>query len=306
MTRIVIIGNFEPTHSTENEWKRGLEDIGVHVDTLQENAFTEAALTKLLPADALWYVRTWGTAVPWLRLAEHADTPTVSPHLDLWFGIKRAADILREPMWRADYVYTADGGHDVRFQASGVNHRFMPPAMSAHALEGVYNARFEGQVAFVGSHPNRYHREWTWRRDLFNACANLPGWVHYDHADKMRGQVLSDLYVSASVIVGDSLALASRYWSDRLPETLGRGGNLVWPEIDGCRQTHSTEEWTEYTIGDVASLIIAIDEARGVAADKERRARNRSRILAAHTYTHRAARILDDLGLGHDAVPEYQ
>jgi len=300
-----MIGNFHPPHSTENEWLRALADLGVHVDTLQENAYSEVALARLLPADALWYVRTWGSDVPWLNMAATADTPTVAPHLDLWWGLERERQITTEPMWRADHVYTADGGHDVRFQAAGVNHHFMPPAMSGYAQAGKFARRFVGQVAFVGSHPDRYHASWTWRRELFQALEGVTGFAHYDHASKMRGQLLSDLYATASVIVGDSLAHAPRYWSDRLPETLGRRGNLVWPEIVGCRETHPTAEWVSYTIGDVQSLLAAVEEARDLAGSEERRDSNRVRILQAHTYTHRAARILDDLALPHLPVPEY-
>jgi hypothetical protein len=56
----------------------------------------------------------------------------------------------------------------------------------------------------------------------------------------VRREELRNLYRSGRVFVGDSCLVpradgspATRYCSDRVPETLGRGGFLIHPAVDG-------------------------------------------------------------------------
>jgi hypothetical protein len=56
----------------------------------------------------------------------------------------------------------------------------------------------------------------------------------FKHVQGVRGHLLNDVYASMKVVVGDCIfAGTPRYFSDRVPETLGRHGLLVHPFVDG-------------------------------------------------------------------------
>ena len=54
---------------------------------------------------------------------------------------------------------------------------------------------------------------------------------------EVRGDALNALYASVGVVVGDSLP-SPLYWSNRLYETLGRGGFLIFTEIEGLNEEY--------------------------------------------------------------------
>ena len=55
-----------------------------------------------------------------------------------------------------------------------------------------------------------------------------------EYTKESDGVDINNLYASARVMVGDScFAGADRYWSDRVPEVLGRGGFLIFPKTPG-------------------------------------------------------------------------
>jgi hypothetical protein len=95
------------------------------------------------------------------------------------------------------------------------------------------------------------------------------------------------------VLVGDSCLAGSpaRYWSDRIPETLGRGGFLIHPEVQGLEGQHPS--LVTYPLGDFAVLRDKIDDALD---DAEFRmvtaALARQGVLDRHLYEHRLERLL--------------
>ena len=113
--------------------------------------------------------------------------------------------------------------------------------MSApEAVTGFPLDRYRSTIAFVGSHDGGYHQEHQHRHELVgwlrtnyrNDCRFFP--EPGQHA--VRGQDLQDLCASVDVVIGDSCFAGTglpNYWSDRIPETLGRGGLLVHPYVPG-------------------------------------------------------------------------
>ena len=57
----------------------------------------------------------------------------------------------------------------------------------------------------------------------------------------MWGPDLGRLYASAEAVLGDS-ADAARYWSDRVVCTLGRGGLLAHPRVEGMTELGFTDD----------------------------------------------------------------
>jgi hypothetical protein len=91
-------------------------------------------------------------------------------------------------------------------------------------------------VGFVGA--KDYHAEYPFRRELVD-------WLEkqyvgrFRHITDLRGHGLNDFYASCSVVVGDCIfAGVPRYWSDRVPETVGRHGFLVHPKVEGLDIPH--------------------------------------------------------------------
>lgn len=89
------------------------------------------------------------------------------------------------------------------------------------------------EVGFVGA--TGYHPEYPFRGELLQFLKEAYG-ERFRVFSGYRGAELNDLYASIRVVVGDSCFGGSdHYWSDRVPETLGRGGFLIHPETKGLR-----------------------------------------------------------------------
>jgi hypothetical protein len=307
--RVLYIGNFEPEHSTENHVRQALLDLGHTVETRQENH--GEAIWRLSPLEydlILWTRTGWGWENPavthelqlaMLEKASDAGVPTVGFHLDRWWGLPREHEVFSEPFFKSSLLVTADGGHPGNWKEAGINHVWMPPAVSKFECEpGHYNPAYEARVAFVGSW-SEYHPEWTHRFDLVTFlrqnfdCRFWPEPGH--HA--VRGPALRDLYATTQVNVGDSCLLGGieRYWSDRIPETLGRGGFLIHPNVEGLAE-HFTpgDHLITWDIGDWNDLGNKIE----VYAEHPYRfaiaQRGREHVLEKHTYH---VRMNDVMGL---------
>lgn len=309
--RVAYFGNFDPVHSTENEVRKALGYVGADVVCLQENDPTVFRRLGAVVGDfdlVLWTRTGWQPPVPhddqrsMLAAAESAGVPTVGFHLDRWWGLGREAQVASEPFFRCSLVITADGGHDDEFAAAGVNHRWMPPGVSADECHpGRPTDEFRSDLAFVGSWRPGYHEEWTHRPALIR-------WLRDTYGDRVkfwpvegqpaiRGAALRDLYASTKVLIGDSCLAggATRYWSDRIPETLGRGGFLLHPEVEGLDEHFTPGQHLDtWPLFDWDALAAKIDHY--LTQDEERSAiaaQGRSHVLEHHTYTVRARQILD-------------
>lgn len=234
-----------------------------------------------------------------IQWANRNDVPVVGYHLDIWFGLKRAKEMRNVPYFKmVDYMCSADGGHQAEFAAHNINHVWFPPGVSEfECIPGNPTAEFRAPLGFVGNHDGSYHQEWQHRFQLVKwlkarGCRFWP--EPGKHA--VRGPALRDLYASVDVVVGDSCLVTPRdYWSDRIPETLGRGGVLIHPFIEGL-QDHfelgvELETWNP---GDFGRLDELINELQN---DPDRRAAQskagRERVLKDHTYTVRMRQLID-------------
>ena len=316
--RCSYIGNVSEgsaPHSTENHVARALEANGVEVHRVHEQRFRWVPGEVPEGTDFVLWTHTHGFAPPrtharqarFLAAMRARGVPTVSLHLDRWFDLDREPQ-LAEPFFQTDLVCTADGGNQDRFAALGINHAWYPPGVSGPECElGTYRPELAADVAFVGPWAGGYHPESAHRRELVE-------WLRCTYGDRcrfwpapgehaVRGEQLRDLYASVKVLVGDSCLVGTgrnaRYISDRVPETIGRGGLLVHPHVDGVtdRTLYTPgKHLLTWPAGDWDALRDTIDQAledddlrHHVSLD------GRLHVLATGTYEVRVRELLADL-----------
>lgn len=318
--RVAAIGNYGAPWTTEVHLRRALELNGHEVTEYQENepvAWANLANEWRLYDFVLW-TRTWDVPAlsdPVMR-AMKGSVPIIGYHLDRWWGLAREREIGTQAFFRwCDVICTADGGHDQQWADAGITHWWYPPGVLGE--EAAVNVPWPSEVLtapeilFVGSHRG-YHPEWVYRMELVKWLRATYGarvtWFpvqaeHYVYewrgrevrSGQIRGEMLNMHYQAAKVVVGDSCLAggATRYWSDRVPETIGRGGWLVHPTI-GPGIGHSI---VPYTIGDFDSLRNSIEWAIA-NHDAPLRAGARARVLKHDTYEARMEQLVSELEAG--------
>lgn len=300
---ILYVGNFVPPFSTENDIKKSFEELGWKVKPVQENIMTEETADEIVRTareyDFILYTRTWArTHKLWLMVLKGTKAigvPTVSLHLDLYIGLERGKDLLADSFFLSDYTFSADGGHQEQFKKLGINHFFLPPAVLKDSVYlGEKQKKFDYDVIFVGSY--NYHHEWNYRPFLINWLKETYGnrfKLFGSDGETIRGKALNDLYASAKIIMGDS-TYSPNYWSDRMPETVGRAGFLIHPYTEGLeKQFKLYKHLIPYYAGEMETLKEIIDYY--LAHPKERdeiRFAGQKYVLEKHTYINRIKEML--------------
>jgi hypothetical protein len=250
MAKITFLGNFRVDYTTETHHVKTLESMGHQVIRLQESEATAEQVLENAKQSALFvWVHTHGWSTPGkltmesvlLELKKH-HVPSMTYHLDLWFGLSRQKDLRRNPVYQhIDHFFTVDKKMADWFNArTSVKGHYLPAGV--YDKECVYTpSTFKESVIFVGS--KTYHKEWPYRPKLikfltqtYETRFNLYG---KEGKGIVRGQDLNNLYASTKVVVGDTLCPEFSYpdyWSDRIYETIGRGGFLIHPYIKGLEK----------------------------------------------------------------------
>jgi hypothetical protein len=176
-----------------------------------------------------------------IRLKKHK-VPSMTYHLDLWLGLSRQRDLRRKPVYQhIDHFFTVDRKMAEWFNTrTNVKGHYIPAGV--YDKECVYTPTAPKEdVIFVGS--KTYHPEWPYRPKLINFLSKTYGTRFNLYGREglgiVRGQDLNNLYASTKVVVGDTLCPNfdyPDYWSDRIYETIGRGGFLIHPYIKGLEK----------------------------------------------------------------------
>lgn len=298
-----------------------LESLGHEVTRLQEGEVraTEVA-GRVEGHDLFMWVQTYGLAETGGTRDERdqmvhdiraMDIPSVGFHLDRWWGLSRQGMVPHEPFFRLDTVFTADGGHEHEWRRHEIRHVWSPPAVyHAEAVDGTPRDEYRCDVAFVGSWRGYGHTEWRHRPALIRHLKRRYGrglkLFPQPGQPAVRGADLADLYASARVVVGDSCLVPAtngsaitRYCSDRIPETLGRGGVLVHPSVEGItdglyRSEQHLLTWNLYDWGGLDRQVARLLEDDDLHA--RIKAEGSAHVRALHTYQARMAWLLEVVG----------
>lgn len=301
---IMYCGNFLPSHSTETHISKTLTKMGHTVVQIQEN-FTDPnhlmERLKMESFDLFLWTRTWeGTILnEHLDILRHKGIPSVSYHLDLYVGLERDGGIGQSPFWRTDFVFTPDGDPKSAkfFEKQQINHHFISPGVFEDECN-VFHVNPDKDVIFVGSY--NYHPEYPYRHELINWLRNeyrenFELWGSHGLGE-VRGEELNRLYGRTKVMVGDTLCLPGHenYWSDRTPETLGRGGFLIHPRIKGMQKEYKDAVHLRYyDYGNFKQLKYLINYYLKHDEEREKiRDQGHDYVLNNQTYTHKMKQML--------------
>lgn len=328
--RVAYLGNFRHPWCTEVHVAASLRALGHTVIELQEDRTDWADMLQLVDdarAQVLLWTRTWPAELdkvkPVLDELRARGVPAVSYHLDRWFGLDREHQVTDQPFFHTSLVVSPDDSP--RWAEHGIDHLWLPPGVF-HAETDAGDPggrvapnprRWPYDVVFVGSFPYP-HAEWAaYRGDLIrhftlafgDRFAVLPR-----KGQPIRGTRLRELYATVPVILGDSCLAGEshRYWSDRIPETLGRGGLLIHPEVgtdvgpagdwyqgtelgkDGpIPSIDAIPDLLTYPLGDFASAVFqaraALDEYDALRVISKKGA---ATVAGRDTYVHRMETVL--------------
>ncbi len=321
--RIAYIGNFSQTHCTEVHIAATLEDLGHEVLRLQEDELLADWPSRLKPdTDLLLYTRTWGKTVTLEHLAQLRERKitTASYHLDLYVGLKRMDGLDDDPFWRTDYVFTPDGDPRSQkiFEEKGINHHYIKPGVfrpecyMAEPYVQNFDVLFVGGGSATGEGPQYGHTEWPYRgklikflKDTYGDKFRKFGWPEAT----IRNDSLNQLYADSKVVVGDSICLDFKhtyYWSDRVYETMGRGGFIIHPYIKGMEEEfHHGKNIVFYEYNDWDDLKKQIDYYLEHDDEREKiRLAGHEYVKSNCTYQERLIQALDIIREGKTANPK--
>lgn len=314
MSKIVFLGNFRVDYSSESHHAKTLEDLGYTVVRMQETeATSDEIMREAISASLFIWIHTHGwkttgryTMEKVLKHLKARNIPTMTYHLDLWFGLRRQKDLNKDPVYRhIGHFFTVDKKMSDWFNSeTDVKGHYLPAGV--YDKECTYRSvAKKHDVIFVGS--KKYHPEWEYRPELLGWLSRTYGdrFEHYGNGgikQSVRGDELNKLYASTKVVIGDTLCIGFKYpdyWSDRVYETLGRGGFLIHPYIPGMeREFTDKEHLVFYEYGNFAQLKELIDYY--LENDEEREAIRQAGhklVKEKYTYKHRWQTILKELGL---------
>lgn len=302
--RIGFIGNFSVPHSTENDRKWSFEKLGHVVIPFQENETIVSDIYEMLPQlDVLFYSHTHGWKIGGLielfQKCKEMGIPTASMHLDRWAWLEREKDLGQEATWFTEYLFMADFSPEAikLYQRAGISNRifWLKPGVVERDCYLITPDRqkYPYDIIFVGS--KNYHPEHPFRPMLIDWLKKNYGdrFGHYggDGLGTIRGNDLNTLYASAKIVVGDScFGNRTNYWSDRVTETMGRGGFLLHPRHHGMGQMKI--ESYDYAV--FPSLREKIEYFLENDQDREQiRIACHEWVKNNATYTHRAKEVLN-------------
>lgn len=317
--KIAFVGNFGVSYSSENHHARSLESLGHTVIKLQEGRLNaDTIVEEATVADMLVWVHTHGWVTPdgsaygahqILPKLKERGVKTLTYHLDLWLGLQRQKDLEQDPFYKdIGYFFTVDKKMADWFnENTEVKGRYLQagvfePECYLAAPSFQYDD-YKHDIIFVGS--RGYHPEWQYRPQLIDWLKEAYGhkFTHVGGDGQIpttRGQALNTLYADSKIAIGDSLCIGfdyPYYWSDRVYETLGRGGFIIHPYIKGMEEHFEDgKHLVFYKFGDFDDLKNKIDYY--LEHDDEREAirlAGHEHVKANHTYKQRWEAIIKEV-----------
>lgn len=313
--RIAFLGNFNVDYTSETHHMNSLAALGHQVFKLQEGKQTSQQILSMAKQCQLFvWVHTHGWGTPGSKpmrqvLAElkQLGIPTMSYHLDLWKGLKREVDMQKDEVWDIEHFFTvdklmADWFNEQKAQGGKTTGHYLPAGVYHKECQLQPRTTWENDVIFVGA--RGYHSEWPYRVTLLDWLTGnyKERFRHFggEENTRVRGQALNDLYAKTKIVIGDTLCIDFKYpyyYSDRIFETIGRGGFIIHPYIKGLDEIFEDKKHLVfYEYNNFGQLKELIDYY--LTHDEEREAIRKAgheHVKANHTYLNRWRQIMSEL-----------
>lgn len=308
--RVSFYGNFGVDFSSESHHAKSLEALGHTVTRLQEPRVSADEIAAQ-DCDVFCWIHTHGDTweTPGIAGALAAlrarGIPCITYHLDLFCAIpERWKRYQNHPyLTGLDHWFTVDRlMADWLDENTDTRGHWMPPGVLAEECY-ISNQKspHANDLVFVGA--RGYHRAWTHRQQLLDHLELKYG-GRFTRAGgdaptgTVRGDALNRLYANSKIAVGDTYCAGydyPDYWSDRVPETLGRGGFLLMPRVPGIeKQFTDGEHLALWEFGDFDDLDAKIAYYLEHEDEREKiRRAGHEHVKATATYKHRWHSILD-------------
>ncbi len=266
MFNILYFGSFSKPYDTEVYVANTLEQLGHFVNRYETPKMNRRQFEGLLAQnwDCVLFSKGWFdfSEVEVLEILSRYKGLTMGWFWDLCWETNREEIAVRHHLFRSKVVLTSDGGHQEQWEKFKMNHRTLRQGIySPEAVLGTPKEKYKYDVAFVGSMVHEAAYGWKHRSELINFLKLTYGerFKLFGNGEEIRNLELNDLYASVKVVVGDSV-YSPNYWSNRLYETLGRGGFLIFPKIEGLeKEVEYYKHLVPYQIGDWKGLREKID-----------------------------------------------
>lgn len=294
--RIAYVGNFEYLYD-EEYIARSFEMIGHTVHRIEQKQLAVDILSRLREVEVDIILFGKWDEMPSLAEFQARGIKTVCWLFDLYWGYVRENRI-NARYFKADYVFTTDAGHDAKFKIMGIRHQVVrqgiyKPDCYPVTLQDAYSEDMIEKVVFVGSanpanemrNETLYYLQKTYGDDF--------KWYGRHDTNEMRGSALNYLYARTKVIVGDSV-MSPFYWSNRVVETLGRGGFLIHCDVPGLKEEYP--DIVTYEGGNFGNLKEKIDYYLQHEEERMEIVRRNFRLVASrYTMDKKCAELISKL-----------
>jgi hypothetical protein len=170
-------------------------------------------------------------------------------------------DLENCPLANSDYVFLPDNTNKDRWNSLGINqHCVRQGIYDGMCYRGVKDDNYNKDILFVGSVNYDFYR---YRVPLIEFLQKEYGdrFLHVGGADcnELRNDELSNAVASVKIVIGDSV-YAPEYWSNRIYETIGRGGMCIHSYTEGIDDEYEVgKHFDVYTGGNYQELKSKID-----------------------------------------------
>lgn len=232
--KIAFIGKFSNMHD-EEYIARSFKMIGCDVLRLPQHLKPFDLKEALVPfkPDIILYAK-WECPLELKEVIESLqrnNAKTVCWLFDLYFDYQREFLVKSRSFFKSDYVFTTDGGHEEKFIELDINHKCVRQGILKEECKLLPFQSISHGIVFVGSESPIYPE----RTKLVESLK--ASWFGRYNTNEMRGKSLNELYARTRIVIGDSFP-SDYYWSNRIVETLGRGGFLIHREVKGLKKEY--------------------------------------------------------------------
>lgn len=252
--KIVFIGKFEKIHD-EEYIARSFEYLGhtvIRVSQDEPEMYIHKTIVQHQPDVLLFTKWNWGLfGDDAIKRGKEWGMKTVCWLFDLYWNYPREWQIKKKKFFKADYVFTTDGGNEAKWKEAGVNHFCVRQGIFRQECQ-LRPGEPEFDVIFVGS-DNPYYQDRTKMVRRISEFYSFR-WFGRKNTDELRGMPLNKRFGKSKIVLGDSV-YSPYYWSNRVVETLGRGGFLIHRDVPGIKDEYPDLVTYNGTFEDLKSKI---------------------------------------------------